>query len=132
MVDYPDDLPLGPLGRPNSRRAAIIRHNRKIWRARAARNAKTAPYEPSDEFFKSKAWLELRYRVLKQHGARCQCCGRSRKDLDDAGEPVRIQVDHIKPRSKYPELALAESNCQILCASCNEAKSSTDETDWRN
>jgi 5-methylcytosine-specific restriction endonuclease McrA len=44
---------------------------------------------------------------------------------------VVINVDHIKPRRKYPELALTESNLQVLCGTCNHGKGSWDETDWR-
>ena len=38
-----------------------------------------------------------------------------RKDSD-------ITVDHIKPRSKYPELALEIENLRVLCRSCNSKK----------
>lgn len=42
-----------------------------------------------------------------------------------------IQVDHIKPRSKYPALELVESNLQVLCKQCNHGKSNIDQTDFR-
>jgi len=42
-----------------------------------------------------------------------------------------LHVDHIKPRSKYPELSLTFSNLQILCEDCNFGKSNIDQTDWR-
>jgi 5-methylcytosine-specific restriction endonuclease McrA len=42
-----------------------------------------------------------------------------------------MHVDHIKPRSKYPALELAEDNLQVLCELCNIGKSNTNETDWR-
>lgn len=42
-----------------------------------------------------------------------------------------INVDHIKPRKKYPHLALEISNLQILCHDCNHGKGNWDETDWR-
>lgn len=77
-------------------------------------------------FYDSDAWKRLRYQALKIHGATCQCCGASRAD------GVQIHVDHIKPRSKYPELELTLSNLQILCEPCNIGKSASDETDWRD
>ncbi len=80
---------------------------------------------PQDNFFTSGAWRELRYRVLVAHGGRCQCCGRT------ASDGVVIHVDHIKPRSKHPELALDEKNLQVLCEDCNLGKSNKDDTDWR-
>ena len=76
-------------------------------------------------FFKGKAWLSLRYQVLAERGARCECCGASSKD------GAKMQVDHIKPRSKYPELALDKSNLQMLCRTCNMGKSNRSEEDWR-
>ena len=63
--------------------------------------------------------------VLKSRGARCECCGATPAD------GVRMHVDHIKPRRKYPELALTESNLQVLCEECNHGKGNWDETDWR-
>jgi hypothetical protein len=43
----------------------------------------------------------------------------------------KLHVDHIKSRSKHPDLALEITNLQVLCADCNIGKSNTDETDWR-
>jgi hypothetical protein len=79
----------------------------------------------SDPFHNSQEWLELRYKALLKHNGCCQLCGSRGGD----GNP--IQVDHIKPRSKYPELALTMSNLQVLCRRCNIGKSNKDETDWR-
>lgn len=79
----------------------------------------------SDAFLASYEWRKLRYKVLKERGARCECCGRTPKD------GLKMHVDHIKPRKKYPELALTESNLQILCEECNHGKGNWDETDWR-
>ena len=42
-----------------------------------------------------------------------------------------MNVDHIRPRTKYPDLALKMSNLQTLCADCNCGKGWRDETDWR-
>jgi 5-methylcytosine-specific restriction endonuclease McrA len=42
-----------------------------------------------------------------------------------------IVVDHIKPRSRFPELALDPENVQVLCDSCNRGKSCDDYTDFR-
>ena len=43
-----------------------------------------------------------------------------------------MHVDHIKPRLRYPELALDMNNLQVLCAICNHGKGGFDETDWRD
>lgn len=79
-----------------------------------------------DGFYDSQEWKELRYEVLKERGRRCECCGAGKDD------GATVQVDHVKPRSKYPELALEKTNLQVLCEPCNLGKSNTDETDWRN
>lgn len=42
-----------------------------------------------------------------------------------------MHVDHIKPFSRYPELAMKLSNLQLLCEDCNQGKGVRDETDWR-
>lgn len=76
-------------------------------------------------FLSSRAWLSLRYRVLKKYGARCQACGRGARD------GAIVQVDHIKPRSRFPELALRIDNLQVLCRDCNFGKGTADTTDWR-
>ncbi len=79
----------------------------------------------SNGFLASYEWRKLRMVVLKKCGARCGCCGASPRD----GRVMH--VDHIKPRRKYPELALVESNLQVLCDVCNHGKGNWDETDWR-
>jgi 5-methylcytosine-specific restriction endonuclease McrA len=53
-------------------------------------------------------------------------CGRSKRK-----HGVVIHVDHIKPKSKYPELALEYNNLQLLCEDCNLGKSNKYETDYR-
>jgi 5-methylcytosine-specific restriction endonuclease McrA len=79
---------------------------------------------PAQDFYASRAWLDLRYRAFKTYGARCACCGAS-------GSNVTLQADHIKPRSLFPELALSLENIQILCLDSNRGKSDLDCTDWR-
>ncbi len=79
----------------------------------------------SPKFYSSDAWRALRYQVLENTGATCQCCGAR------ASDGVRIHVDHIKPRSKYPELALDINNLQILCVDCNIGKDNMYDTSWR-
>ena len=78
------------------------------------------------EFFTSDEWRKLRVRVLEKYGCSCMMCGRSPMQ-----HRIVIHVDHIKPRSKYPELALEYSNLQLLCEDCNIGKGNRYETDWR-
>lgn len=83
---------------------------------------KVSPYDLA--FYESREWRELRYRALKASDGRCQCCGRS------PSHGIVLHVDHIKPKSKFPRLALAFSNLQVLCDDCNIGKSNKDATDW--
>ena len=75
----------------------------------------------ADRFLVSPEWRAMRERVFALHGRRCQKCG-----SDD-----EIQVDHIKPRSKFPELALDIENLQVLCWPCNREKSARVVADYR-
>ena len=69
------------------------------------------------DFYDSQEWRELRYSVLKHYGFKCMACGRSPKK-----HGVVLHVDHIKPRSKFPELELDPMNLQVLCEDCNLGK----------
>lgn len=80
----------------------------------------------SDQFLQSYEWRKLRMVVLTKRGNKCECCG-----ADPKKDGIVINVDHIKPRRKYPELALSEDNLQVLCDVCNHGKGNWDETDWR-
>lgn len=91
----------------------------------AARLPHYEAYVNSDAFLRSSEWRRLRYEVLKRNGGRCQCCGAT------AAAGNTINVDHIKPRRRFPELALAIDNLQVLCGDCNAGKGNWDETDWR-
>ena len=78
-----------------------------------------------DPFLLCAEWKTLRMRALERGGAKCACCGRS------AADGARMNVDHIKPRRFYPELALTLDNLQVLCSDCNHGKGNKYETDWR-
>lgn len=79
----------------------------------------------SSEFYLSIEWRRLRYIVIKERGKRCECCGILPPDNKS------VHVDHIKPRSRYPELELDFNNLQILCIDCNLGKGDGDEINWR-
>lgn len=86
---------------------------------------KNAPHANSPDFLQSKAWKRLRIKALQKHGARCQCCGAT------PATGAVLNVDHIKPRLLFPDLALVLENLQVLCHECNEGKGNWDMTDWR-
>lgn len=83
-------------------------------------------YVSSDAFLSSYQWRKLRMEALIKYGRRCMCCGAT------PSTGAVMNVDHIKPRKRYPELALEINNLQILCHDCNHGKGNWNETDWRN
>lgn len=93
-------------------------------RGRNKKRKQKLVYNP--DFYNSAEWRKLRARVLEKYECRCMMCGRSPKD-----HGIVVHVDHIKPRSKYPELALEFSNLQILCEDCNMGKGNRYDTDYR-
>lgn len=106
----------------SSKRPGAIPESGAIW-ARTTAPLKVIALTVG--FYQSDAWRHVRYQALKKHGAACQCCGAKGRP----GHP--LHVDHIKPRSKFPELELDLSNLQILCEDCNLGKRAWDDTDWR-
>ena len=72
-------------------------------------------------FYRTKAWRELRLSILLASDCSCKICGNTSE------KGAVLHVDHIKPRSLYPELALDEGNLQVLCEDCNIGKSDSDD-----
>lgn len=82
-------------------------------------------YTKTDHFLTSYEWRKLRMEALKKYGPKCMCCGAT------PATGAVMNVDHIKPRKLFPELALELSNLQILCHECNHGKGNWDQSDWR-
>jgi len=76
-------------------------------------------------FYSSPEWKALRKEVLRLYGKVCMKCSAS------ASDGAAMHVDHIKPRSLFPSLAMDFDNLQVLCADCNVEKSNRDFTDYR-
>jgi len=72
--------------------------------------------EEAQLFYSSPEWVRLREQVIKEEGRVCAQCGRLIKDDND------VTVDHIRPRTKYPHLALSRENLHVLCRRCNSRK----------
>jgi hypothetical protein len=101
-------------------------HIANIARSTAGKESVKPVYTKSDDsFLQTFEWRRVRMVALKKYGARCQCCGAS------PSTGAVMNVDHIKPRKLFPELALDVSNLQILCGECNHGKGNWDMTDWR-
>jgi len=102
-------------------------HIERIAEARRG-NIVAAPRRPdrSPEFYASDEWRRVRYKALLRSRGVCECCGSA---------PTKrrpLHVDHIMPRSRFPELSLVLDNLQVLCADCNLGKGAWDCTDWRS
>jgi len=108
--------------KPHDRRVCVIC---KQLQEKPPKQKLKKHFKPNS-FYKSREWHKLRYQAFTIYGNRCMCCGANGED------GVRLHADHIKPISKYPELAKDIKNLQILCALCNSGKASWDETDWRD
>ena len=66
-------------------------------------------------------WAKLRDRAYRRYGRVCMA----------TGETSGLNVDHIKPASKFPHLAFKLSNVQILHEGINKAKSDSYMWDFR-
>ncbi|MCF3107315.1 HNH endonuclease [Niabella sp. CC-SYL272] len=77
--------------------------------------------EHGSVFYTSDKWLSLRDQALTIYGKVCMKCGRK----------GYAHVDHIRPRSTYPQYELNFNNLQILCADCNMEKGNKNEIDYR-
>jgi 5-methylcytosine-specific restriction endonuclease McrA len=75
------------------------------------------------DFYSTREWRELRWKVVSISNGCCSVCGRNSKQ-----HGVILHVDHIKPRSKYPQLELVQSNMQVLCEECNIGKGAKIQT----
>jgi 5-methylcytosine-specific restriction endonuclease McrA len=98
----------------NSRRCSILNDNNKkrLYREKIVRAV---------SFYMTPEWRKLRIKVLRKYGRTCMKCKETKK----------IHVDHIKPRSLFPELEMDFDNLQVLCKVCNEDKSNHHFTDYR-
>jgi 5-methylcytosine-specific restriction endonuclease McrA len=80
-----------------------------------------------EQFYTSPEWRILRKSFLRTQRKKtglyiCDYCNR----------PIahdELTIDHFKPRSKYPDLALTMSNLRIAHRQCNSSKGSTDPRD---
>lgn len=85
---------------------------------------KKVKVEDSRSFYQSYQWRRLRLKVFEKYGNNCACF------VPGCNNPA-THVDHIKPRSKFPHLALDINNMQLLCPECNRAKSNDIIADFR-
>jgi len=99
------------LKRQATKRALAIKLN-----AMSDNDVANAIRAQKDGFLSSQAWKDMRLLAIERYGLLCLRCGRENSRL------FPINIDHIKPRKFYPELALEIDNLQPLCGPCNKLK----------
>lgn len=74
---------------------------------------------------KAIGWLKFRKTYLSNHPPNtegyytCYICKRWIK-------PEEVTLDHVKSRSRHPELVFDEANIRLACYDCNTEKGSLD------
>ncbi len=64
----------------------------------------------------------LREEIFKKYGEECM--------NPECRSTENLQIDHIRPKSKYPEEALNIDNLQVLCKVCHGPKRESDSEEW--
>jgi 5-methylcytosine-specific restriction endonuclease McrA len=75
-------------------------------------------YEPRTQFEKWRDSIDGQYWKQKQYLHQKRCCAICNKPIPLEGS----HIDHIKPISLHPELAVDIENLQIACPPCNISK----------
>lgn len=88
------------------------------------KRATSLKYNRDKNLYLSDQWKSLRRKVLAIYGNDCMCCPKT-----NIKSP---HIDHIKPSSKFPNLAYDIMNLQVLCEECNLDKSNIRTTDYRS
>jgi len=69
---------------------------------------------------KGRAWQSISAQVAATYGWTCHLCGEPIPRGLPLRHPLRFQVDHVKPKSIYPHLALTLSNLRPSHQRCNK------------
>jgi 5-methylcytosine-specific restriction endonuclease McrA len=80
-----------------------------------------AKYEPRAQFNRWRDSEEGKLWKQEQHQAQGGYCA-----IAKCGKPIQLKgshIDHIKPLSRFPHLAVDTQNLRITCPDCNIAKS---------
>jgi 5-methylcytosine-specific restriction protein A len=75
---------------------------------------------PDRQFYSTDRWRRFRAWFLDQHPV-CVMC-------EEQGVAVpATEVDHIKSRREFPELAFEESNCRACCKPCHSSRTAREQ-----
>lgn len=71
------------------------------------------PYKRHGQsIYRTERWKAVRLAAKRRDGWACVSCGHRH----------RLEVDHIEPVKKRPDLAFELDNLQTLCAKCHASK----------
>ncbi|MDM5359689.1 HNH endonuclease [Peribacillus sp. ACCC06369] len=71
-------------------------------------------------------WKKFRKQIIERDGAHCQRCLAKYNLI----RGFTLQVHHIKPRIRYPELTYEATNCVTLCQQCNTEYGTKEQLDF--
>lgn len=72
-------------------------------------------HKQAQKAISNKRWRVLRKLIIQRDNGICQRC----LAMKGIFNSEQLQVHHIKPRNKYPQLIYEESNLITLCKTCN-------------
>lgn len=77
-------------------------------------------YKKYQKYLKSKAFKELRDRVLERDGYRCQVCGRTLEEISD-NKKISLQAHHCSYENLGKCNGEEEQDLITLCSVCHRA-----------
>lgn len=81
---------------------------------------------PQNSELRSSRWSDKRKFIIRRDGGVCQRCLIKFGKVNNHN----LQVHHIKPRIKYPDLMYEDSNLICICKTCNLQLGTKEELDF--
>lgn len=91
-----------------------------------ARRIKNGNNRERNKELMTTKWKKFREQIIDRDQGVCMRCLYKYSIIEEGN----LQVHHIKPRIKYPELHYEVTNCVTLCATCNHQLGVQEELDF--
>lgn len=102
-------------GRISAHRGKKLPHrsgaNCRFWKGGVSGKNRTE----RQNFESTVEYRQFRREVFARDKYTCQICG----DTTYKGHKIKIQLDHIKPFSLFPELRMDKTNVRTVCVPCH-------------
>lgn len=98
-----------------------IRNDTKKTKRKPKNKLKEPAYSAYQSYIKSKAFKELREKVLERDGYRCQVCGRTIEEIADSGKKISLQCHHKSYVNVGKNNEEEMNDLIILCSVCHKA-----------